>query len=162
MNNIQEKQDLIITYTFDAPVSQVWRAWVEPDLVKRWWGPHGFTAPLAEIDFREGGVSLVCMSAPQYGFPEQYSTWEYTEIVPHKRIDYIHNLADKDGKAIDPAAAGMPPDFPQGIRNLVEFKDLGGRTELTITEFDWPVGEMMEMSRQGLAQCMEKMAALFA
>ncbi|HEY1409853.1 MAG TPA: SRPBCC domain-containing protein, partial [Promineifilum sp.] len=60
MNDNQSKQDLVLTHTFDAPVEQVWRAWVEPDLVKRWWGPHGFTAPLAEIDFREGGVSLVC------------------------------------------------------------------------------------------------------
>ena len=45
--------DMVLTRTFDAPVEDVWRAWTEPELVKRWWGPTGFTAPLAEIDVRE-------------------------------------------------------------------------------------------------------------
>lgn len=47
----------------------------------------------------------------------------------------------------------MPADFPQDLRNLVTFKDLGdGKTELTVTECDWTVGQMMEMSKLGLEQ----------
>lgn len=152
-----KKHDLVITRVFDAPAEQVWQAWIEPELVKQWWGPIGFSAPLAKIDFREGGTSLVCMSSPEFG--EHYSTWQYQKIVPLERIEYIHNLADKDGNKIDPVTIGMPADFPQDQLNTVAFKDLGnGKTEVTVTEYEWPMGQMMEMSRMGMEQCLDKMA----
>lgn len=159
MDNELQKQDLVITRVFDAPIEQVWNVWVDPDYVRQWWGPDGFTCPLAKIDFRLGGTSLVCMSSPQFG--DQYSTWHYREIIPGERIEYIHNLADMEGNKIDPATVGMPADFPQDLRNLVTFIDLGDtRTEITVTEFDWPVGQMRELSRMGMEQCLDKMAAI--
>jgi uncharacterized protein YndB with AHSA1/START domain len=161
MKTKPEKQDLIFTRTFDAPLEDVWMAWSEPEYVRQWWGPNGFTAPLARMDFREGGTSLLCMSSPQFG--DQYSTWYYSQIIPMKHIEYTHNLVDKDGKIIDPTKVGMPADFPQGIRNTVTFKPLGdSRTEITVTEYDWTVGQMMELSRLGMEQCLDKMAALLA
>lgn len=160
MSAVPKIQDLVITRVIDAPVEQVWQAWVDPQLVMRWWGPQGFTCPLADIDFREGGTSLVCMSSPKFG--NQYSTWHYREIVPRQKIDYIHNLANQDGNKIDPTSAGMPSDFPQDQLNLVTFKDLGdGKTELTITEYEWTVGQMMELSKMGMEQCLDKLAAIF-
>lgn len=156
-----EQRDLVLTRVFDAPIDLVWRAWTEPDYVKRWWGPTGFTAPVAEIDLREGGRALVCMSSPDFG--DHYSTWQYREIVPLERIAYIHNLADKDGNKVDPVTVGMPPDFPQDQRHLVTFKAAGDdKTELTVTEYGWTVGQMMELSRMGMEQCLDKMAAIFA
>jgi uncharacterized protein YndB with AHSA1/START domain len=158
------KQDLVFTRVFDAPVEQVWRVWTDAERVMRWWGPDGFTSPSAKMDFREGETSLVCMRAPkEMGGQDMYSTWTYREIVPMKRIEYIHNLADKDGNKIDPTSIGMPADFPQDLRNTVTFKALGdNRTEMTVTEYDWPVGQMMEMSKMGMEQCLGKLAAIFA
>ena len=53
--------------------------------------------------------------------------------------------------------------MPKEVRNEVIFNDLGnGRTELTVTEYDWTVGQLMEMSKTGLEQCLDKMAAIFA
>ncbi|HEY0738638.1 MAG TPA: SRPBCC domain-containing protein [Herpetosiphonaceae bacterium] len=159
-----EQQDLVVTRVFAAPIEDVWKAWSDPEYVMQWWGPTGFTSPSAEMDFREGGTSLVCMRAPQeYGGQDQYSTWTYQRIVPMERIDYIHNLADKQGNRVDPVQIGMPPDFPQDQLHSVTFKSVGQReTELTITEYSWPVGPMMEMSKLGLEQCLDKMAALLA
>jgi uncharacterized protein YndB with AHSA1/START domain len=163
MSTEPKQRDLVVTCVFDAPVERVWKAWTDPEDVMQWWGPTGFTSPLAKLDFREGGTSLVCMSAPEYGFGDQYSTWQYQEIVPMQRIEYIHNLADKDGNKIDPTSIGMPADFPQDMRNLVTFKDLGdGKTEMTVTEYDWTVGQMMDLAQKGLEQCLDKMAAIFA
>ena len=72
------------------------------------------------MDFREGGTSLVCTRTPkEIGGQDLYSTWTYREIVPMKRIEYLHNLADKDGNKIDPASIGIPADFPQDPRNTV-------------------------------------------
>ncbi len=164
MSTEPNKRDLVVTRVFDAPVEQAWKAWVDPEYVMRWWGPEGFTCPVAKMDFREGGTSLVCMRAPkEYGGQDMYNTWSYRNIVPMQRIEYILNFTDKDGKKIDPVTIGLPTDIPQEVRNVVTFKALGvNKTEITATEYDWTVGQMMEMSKQGLEQCLNKMAAIFA
>jgi uncharacterized protein YndB with AHSA1/START domain len=159
-----ERRDLVVTRVFDAPVERVWKAWTDPQQVMQWWGPNGFTSPSAQMDFREGGTSLVCMRASkEFGGQDFYSTWAYTKIIPMRSIEYIHNLADKNGQKADPIKLGMPPDFPRDQRHLVTFKDLGnGKTEMTVTEFDWTVGRMQQLAELGLNQCLDKMAAIFA
>jgi uncharacterized protein YndB with AHSA1/START domain len=158
-------RDLIVTRTFNAPVELVWKAWTEPEYVMKWWGPDYFTSPNAKIDFREGGTSLVCMRAPkEFGGQDFYNTWVYQKIVPMQSIEFIQNLADKDGNRVDPAAVGMPSNFPQDTRTVVTFKDLGkGRTEMTVTEYGLPTAdtEMGRNAELGLNQTLDKMVAIF-
>ena len=79
MSRDDQKHNVVVTRVFDAPVSEVWKAWSDSAYVMQWWGPTGFTCPLAEMDFREGGTLLVCMRAPQeFGGQDMYSTWTYT------------------------------------------------------------------------------------
>jgi uncharacterized protein YndB with AHSA1/START domain len=164
MNTELKKRDLVVTRAFNAPVQQVWRAWSDPELVMRWWGPAGFTCPVAKMDFREGGTSLVCMRGPKaFGGQDMFNTWTYDKIVPMKRFVYILRFADQDGMMMDPAKQGLSPEMPKEMRHEVTFNDLGiGKTEVTVTEYDWRVGPVMEMSKTGLEQCLDKMAALFA
>jgi hypothetical protein len=56
----------------------------------------------------------------------------------------------------------MPPDFPKEIRTVVVFKAKGDMTELTITEYDWPVGQMYVYSLAGMHQSIDKLAASLA
>ncbi len=161
MSNDTHKHDLVINRTFNAPVEQVWQAWTDGATLQKWWGPEGFTCPLARLDVREGGTSLVAMRSPEHG--THYSTWHYQQIVPQERLDFIHNLADENGNKVDPAMMGMPPDFPQDQRQTVTFKALDdGKTALTVTEYGWTPGQMMEFSRLGMVQCLDKLAALLA
>lgn len=157
------QHDVVVTRVFDVPVAQVWDAWVQPELVMQWWGPTGFTCPSAAMDFREGGTSLVCMRAPQeFGGQDMYSAWAYTAIVPQQRIEYIHNLADAQGNAVDPTQIGLPADFPADVRNEITFTPLeAGGTRIDITEYGYPSAQWHDMSKQGLEQCLDKMAALF-
>src|SRR3990172_8946675 len=107
MSTEAKKRDLIVTRVFDASIEQVWKAWVESEKVKQWWGPTGFTCTLAEMDFREGGTSLVCMRAPkEFGGQDLYNTWAYTKIIPMERFEYTLQFTDKNGKAFDPAEMG--------------------------------------------------------
>jgi uncharacterized protein YndB with AHSA1/START domain len=162
-NPSSKKRDLVFTRVFDAPVELVWKAWTDPQHVMQWWGPTGFTSPLANMDVREGGTSFVCMRAPkEFGGQDMYNTWTYTKVVPMREIEYLLHFADKDGNRVDPVTMGLPPGMPQEVRNLVTFKAVGGKTELTVTEYDWTVGQMMEMSKMGMEQCLDKMAASFA
>jgi len=88
-----------------------------------------------------------------------YSTWVYQKIVPLERIEFIQNLADKDGNQIDPAEIGMPPEFPRDMRTVVIFKDLGnGKTEMTVTEYNMLTAdtEMGRNAELGLNQSLDK------
>jgi uncharacterized protein YndB with AHSA1/START domain len=157
-------KDIVVTRVFDAPVDLVWKAWSDPVHVMQWWGPQGFTSPSAKIDFREGGTSLVCMRAPaEYGGQDMYNTWTYRTIEPRKRIEFVLNFADEDGKKLDPADMGLPPGIPDGVLHVIIFKALdGNRTEMTVTEYGYTTDQAHDLSKAGLEQSLDKMAAGFA
>ena len=48
--------DLVFERTFDAPREQVWKALTDPELIPRWWGKHGTTTTVVEMDVRPGGT----------------------------------------------------------------------------------------------------------
>ena len=54
-------RELVIMREFNAPRELVWRAFTEPEQIKKWWGPKAFTAPVVKIDLRVGGEYLFCM-----------------------------------------------------------------------------------------------------
>lgn len=152
------KRNIVVTRRFDAPVELVWRAWTDPQIVMRWWGPDYFTAPSAQMDFREGGTSIVCMRSPQG--QENYSAWQYRKIVPHQEIEFVQTLCDPDGRAIDPVSLGLPADFPLETRTVVTFARVGEQTEMTVTEYDFTgEGQMLEYAVLGLNQSIDKMVA---
>ena len=152
-----------VTRTFNASVEIVWQVWVDPELVKRWWGPKHFISPVAKIDFREGGKSIVSMKAPkEMGGQEFYSVWEYIKIIPLQSIEFIQSLSDKDGNKIDPVKLGMPADFPKDIKTVVTFKAVAkNQTEMTVTEYA-DFGMISEFAQIGLEQSMDKMVAVFS
>lgn len=153
-------RDLVVTRIFETPIEDVWNAWVDPALVMQWWGPNGFTSPVAKMDFREGGTSLVCMRSPDG--TDMYTTWAYTKIVPLERFEYIFNLSDENGNKLDPAVLGLPPDFPRDARHQVVFRRLGaGRTEMTMTEYGYTSAQLLDLSKAGLEETLDKMAAIF-
>lgn len=158
----QATHDMILTRVFAAPVDAVWRAWTEPDQVKQWWGPRGFTAPLAEMDVRAGGTSLVCMRPPaEFGGQDMYNTWTYTAVVHGERLEFVNAFTDAHRTPLDPTDLGLPPGIPREVPHVVTFTGLGpDRTELTVRESGYASPDLAEMSRGGMEQCLEKMAAL--
>lgn len=163
MTDNSQTHHVAVTRIFDAPVTEVWKAWSESDYVKQWWGPTGFTCPLAEIDFREGGTSLVCMRAPQeYGGQDFYNTWTYSQIDPHRRIEFVAHFTDKDGAQLDPAQIGIPSGVPREVRHVISFRPLDeNQTELTVTEYGYTVEEARDLSKLGMEQCLDKMAGIY-
>ena len=73
---------------------------------------------------------------------------------------HTHRIIDPEGKPIDPAAIGLPADFPLATRTVVTFRSLGQMTELTVTEYDFTAqGQMYEFAVVGLHQTLDKLAA---
>src|SRR5712691_5446724 len=158
MTSEPKKRDIVVTRRFDAPLERVWKAWSEGEQVMKWWGPTGFTAPVARMDFSEGGTSLVCMRSPEG--QDYYNTWAYRKIVPMQMIEFVLNFADKDGKRIDPASIGLHPGVPQDVRHVVTFNAReDNQTEMTVTEFGYTPDQIFDISKAGLEQCLDKMEA---
>ncbi|MCL7413087.1 MAG: SRPBCC domain-containing protein [ANME-2 cluster archaeon] len=93
-----EERELVITGIFDAPCEKVWKAWTDPESVKPWWGPKGFTSPVCKIDLRVGGKYLFSMRSPEGD--DFWSTGVYREIVPLERIVATDSFADENGNVV--------------------------------------------------------------
>jgi uncharacterized protein YndB with AHSA1/START domain len=136
---------------------RAWKAWNDGSEVERWWGPTGFTCPVARMDVREGGKSVVCMRSPNG--QDMYSVWEYTSVQEPARVEYVFNLSNPSGERVDPTAVGMPPEFPRDVRHVVTFTAVPSGTELTVTEYGYTSPRFYELSRVGLEQCLDKLVA---
>jgi uncharacterized protein YndB with AHSA1/START domain len=157
------KEDLVVTRILNAPIELVWKAWTVPEHVQKWWGPKYYTSPTCVIDLREGGTFVFGMRAPpDQGGQDSYTGGTYQKIVPMQRLEFTQSITDQAGNRIDPSQAGLPPDFPKEIRTVVVFKAIGQMTELTITEYDWTVGQMYIYSQLGLHQSIDKLAQVLA
>jgi len=59
--------EIVSSRIFGFPRELVFRAWSEPDHLKNWWGPAGFTNTFIEFDFRVGGKWSFIMHGPDKG-----------------------------------------------------------------------------------------------
>ena len=157
----QEKtHEIVIRRIIDAPPALVWKAWTDPALVQRWWGPKDYVSPGCKIDLRVGGKYVFCMRAPaEQGGQDSYTAGIYSLIAPIERLEFTQGLSDADGNPIDPAQIGMHADFPAEIRTVVEFKSIksGEMTELVVTEYGWSMGQMAVYSLAGMHQSIDKL-----
>lgn len=150
------EQDLLITRTFDAPRELVWKAWTDPERVKRWWGPKEFTAPFCNIDLRVGGVSLYCMRSPDG--KDYWSTGVYREIVKPERIVCTDSFADEKGNVVPATHYGMSADFPLEMLVTVTFEEHEGKTKLTLIHVGIPAGADRDGAKQAWSESFDKLA----
>src|SRR6185295_9806032 len=102
--------------TFDAPREQVWKAFMDPDLIPRWWGPHGTTTTVAEMDVRPGGSWRYISHAADRADVSFFG--EYLEIEPPERFKWTF-LFDVEGFGVQ----GGPETFI--------FEEVDGKTKVT-------------------------------
>jgi uncharacterized protein YndB with AHSA1/START domain len=153
-----------VTREIDASPDEVWRAWSDPEQIRRWWGPTGFTCPRADVDFRVGGTTLVAMQAPpEYGGFLMHNRWTYIALTEPTRIEFVSEFADADGRRIEPAEAGIPDGVPAEVPHVVDLEPLpDGRTRVTVIETGYTGEDARRQSELGQEQVMDKMRALLA
>ncbi|MFC0077153.1 SRPBCC family protein [Flavobacterium procerum] len=59
--------EIVTTRVLNFPQELIFKAWSEPEHLKNWWGPNGFTNTFHEFDFREGGIWKFTMHGPEKG-----------------------------------------------------------------------------------------------
>jgi uncharacterized protein YndB with AHSA1/START domain len=124
------ERNLTITRVFDAPRALVWRAWTEPALLMRWWGPRGYTLPHCTVDLRVGGSWQYCMRSLEGR--DFWCRGTYLEIVEPERLVTSDYFCDAQGTRISPASVGMPERMPDDMVLTTTFTELKGRTTVTI------------------------------
>ncbi len=139
------KQEIVMTRTFDAPRELVYRAYTDPDLIPRWWGPSEYETVVDKLDARPGGQwRFVHRDAEgnEYAFhgvihaasPEQIvQTFEFEGVPGHVALDtatledlggrtkvtatsVFQSLADRDGMV----ASGMEGGARETYDRLAE------------------------------------------
>jgi len=112
----QDGTDLVYERTFDAPRERVWKAFMDPDAIPRWWGPHDTSTTVAEMDVRPGGSWRYISRAPDRDDVSFFG--EYLEIEPPERFRWTF-MFDVEGLG------------EQGGPETFTFEDVGGKTKVT-------------------------------
>jgi uncharacterized protein YndB with AHSA1/START domain len=111
----QDGTDLVFERTFDAPRELVWKAFMDRKRVPRWWGPHGTTTTVVEMDVRKGGRWRYVSQASDREDVTFYG--EYLEIDPPKSFKWTF-MFDVEGIG------------PQGGPETFTFADVDGKTKV--------------------------------
>jgi PhnB protein len=150
------KKELLISRIFEASRERVWKAWTEPEQIKKWWGPKTFTAPVVTVDFRVGGKYLYCMRSPDG--KDYWSTGTFFEIVPLTRIVLTDSFADEKGNVVPASYYGMSADFPLESRVTLIFEDDGNKTKFTLKYDDVSKISNLQEMEQGWNESLDKLA----
>ena len=121
-------QTFVISRVFDAPRDLLWACFIDPERMKHWWGPKGFTVIASHMDLRVGGTYHYGMKAPDG--PVMWGLFTYREIVPKVKLVFINSFSDENrGVTRHP----MAPNWPLYMFSTFTFEDApGGKTKFTV------------------------------
>lgn len=77
-------QDVVMSRDFDAPRDIVFKAFLDSNLVPRWWGPRGMKTIVETMDVRPGGTWRIVQSDAEggkYAFHGVYHTVESPRLI---------------------------------------------------------------------------------
>ena len=160
-----ETYDVRAARRVPVPVDRLYEAWTHPDLLMQWWGPKGFTCPVAALDVRVGGVSLVAMRAPaEVGMPDIFNTWTYSRVEAGERLEYVSRFATSEGRSISPDEAGIPGGgIPEEVPHVVTFEAHDEQSSrVSVVECGYTEEAARDMSRAGMEQCLDKLEELLS
>ena len=112
------EHELVLTRLIDAPREKLFRAWTEPELMKKWFSPAPWTTPRAEMDLRPGGASLIVMRSPEG--QDMPNPGIVLEVVKNEKLVFT-----------DAYTAGWEPSAKPFMTAIITFEDEGGKTRYT-------------------------------
>ena len=146
-------RELLLTRLIDASPENVYRAWTEPELLKKWFAPSPWTTPRADLDVRPGGANLIVMQSPEG--QEMPNRGVYLEVIKDRKLVFTNAYT----------SAWEPSEKPF-MTVIVTFEDEGGKTRYTARVRHWTVTDRETHERMGFhkgwGQCADQLAAVAA
>jgi uncharacterized protein YndB with AHSA1/START domain len=116
----------VLERLFDAARELVWKAWTDPTLLPRWYGPNVETI-VHRLDLKPGGLWLVEMKS---GGKSNYQRIEYQDVTPPERLVWLQSSSDASWNV---SPSPMMPAWPRVLLTTVTFEENRGRTKLRLT-----------------------------
>ncbi len=120
-------QEFVISRVFNAPRDLVWKAWTDRERLMKWFGPKGFTMPVATQDLRPGGMFHYCLRSPTG--EDMWGKFVFREITPPEKIVWVHSFSDEKGGTTHHP---MSPTWPLEMISTATFTEQGGKTTVTV------------------------------
>jgi uncharacterized protein YndB with AHSA1/START domain len=144
-------RELVLTRLIDATPDKVFRAWTDPELLKKWFAPLPYTVPEAQVDLRVGGSNFIVMrDADGNDFPNR---GVYLEVVPN------HKLVFTDAYTHD-----WQPSAKPFMTVVLTFEEEDGKTRYTARARHWTVEDRNTHEQMGFHQgwgiCTDQMEAM--
>jgi uncharacterized protein YndB with AHSA1/START domain len=148
---------LVIERTLKASPERVFDAFTDPEQLKKWWWPNGFTCPAAEVDLRVGGAYRLAMEWPDFiPTDAQFSHYlggEYYEIDRPNRLVM-------SGRAVNEEEGEL---FATLIEVTFEARDGGTALTMRQSYFEpMPPAEALRGAEQGWSEQLDKLERLLA
>lgn len=150
--SLPSETEVLVKRSFDAPVNLVWRAYMEPDLMRRWCsGTPGWSMPVCEMDMRVGGAYRWRWRNDENG--QEFGFYgEVLDITPNDKI--VHTQVFDPGDlgfemGGEPSIVTVTFDEADGITNVsttIKYASKADRDEAVATGMT----DGMEISYQRL------------
>jgi uncharacterized protein YndB with AHSA1/START domain len=142
------EREVRMVRVFDAPRRLVFDAFTKPELLKRWFGPRGWSLVVCEVDFRVGGGFRFVLRGPDG--TDMGMRGVYREIEPPERSVHMESF----------------DDYPGESQVTSVFVEQGGKTTLTVTVL-YPSREVRDIviksgMEHGAAETYDRLAELLA
>ena len=142
-------REVVMTRVFDAPRHLVFDVFSKPELLKRWFGPRGWSLSVCDVDLRVGGGFRFVLRGPDG--QEMGMRGVYQEIDAPGRSVHLESFDDFPGE-------------PAVVTTVLEEQD--GKTTMTVTVLS-PSKEVRDAvlasgMEHGAAESYDKLAELLA
>jgi uncharacterized protein YndB with AHSA1/START domain len=124
---MSEMPEYKLERSFDAPRDIVWRAWTDPEILHRWYGPNIETI-IHEFDLQPGGSWLNEM---KWGDNSDFSKMVFQEVDPPSLLVWHHSSTDANWNII---TSPMMADWPRVLLTTVVFEDMGEKTNVRLSQ----------------------------
>ncbi|EKF20932.1 SRPBCC family protein [Nitratireductor pacificus] len=147
-------RELVLGRIIDAPRKNVFRAWTDAEILKKWFVPAPWTIGKAEIDVRPGGGSLIVMKDPEGN--EYPNAGVYLDVVENEKIVFT-----------DAFTSAWQPSEKPFFTGIITFEDAGdGKTRYVARALHWTKEDLEAHEKMGFhegwGQCADQLEAVAA
>ncbi len=116
--------DLVLERVVDVPRELVWKAWTDPEQLKKWFTPAPWETVDCEIDLRPGGIFRTVMRSPE-GKEFDNGAGCYLEVIENEKLVWTSALGPGFRPVLHPSGCDGEEDMPFTAVIMFEPHDTG-------------------------------------